>query len=42
MEKQVFAVSERVGKLCAKCAEERGHICDSHNQTRADFTCELS
>ena len=26
MEKRVFAVSERVDKLCAKCAEERGHI----------------
>jgi hypothetical protein len=26
MEKQVFAVGERVYKLCAKCDEERGHI----------------
>ena len=26
MEKQVFAVGERVDKLCAKCDEERGHI----------------
>lgn len=26
MEKQTFAVGERADKLCAKCAEERGHI----------------
>lgn len=26
MEKQVFSVGERVDKLCAKCAEERGHL----------------
>jgi ssDNA-binding Zn-finger/Zn-ribbon topoisomerase 1 len=26
MEKQVFALGERADKLCAKCAEERGHI----------------
>lgn len=26
MEKQAFAVGERTDKLCAKCAEERGHI----------------
>ncbi len=26
MEKPVFAVGERVDKLCGKCDEERGHI----------------
>jgi len=26
MEKQLFAVGDRVDQLCAKCAEERGHI----------------
>jgi hypothetical protein len=26
MEKQVFTVGERIDKLCAVCAEERGHI----------------
>ena len=26
MEKQVFAVGDRVDKLCAKCDEERGHV----------------
>jgi len=26
MEKQVFRVGERIDKLCAVCAEERGHI----------------
>ncbi len=26
MEKQIFAVGERVDKLCAKCEEERGHL----------------
>lgn len=26
MEKQIFAVGERVDKLCAKCDKERGHI----------------
>lgn len=29
MEKQIFAVGERVDKLCAKCNEERGHIVSS-------------
>ena len=29
MEKQIFAVGERVDKLCGKCEEERGHIVTS-------------
>ena len=29
MEKPIFAVGERVDKLCAKCDEERGHIVTS-------------
>ena len=32
MEKQVFAVGERVDKLCAKCEEERGHIVTAVNK----------
>lgn len=29
MEKQLYTVGERVDKLCAVCAEERGHIVSS-------------
>jgi hypothetical protein len=29
MEKQVFTVGDRIDKLCAACAEERGHIVTS-------------
>ena len=32
MEKPIFAVGERVDKLCAKCGEERGHIVTSVTQ----------
>ena len=32
MDKQIFAVDERVDKLCGKCEEERGHIVTAVNK----------